>query len=48
MIRGSLEMVGIIVKADFISDVLQGGTETAISVKFLKMMTVQESKKEDK
>ncbi len=38
MIRGGLESIGIIVKAYFVRDVLQGETDTVIRVAFLKVL----------
>ena len=38
MIRGALEMIGIVIKAYFMRDVLRGDTETLIRVEFVKVL----------
>jgi trafficking protein particle complex subunit 3 len=42
MIRGSLEMIGIIVKAYFCKDILRGDTETVVRVEFVKVLKAKE------
>jgi hypothetical protein len=38
MIRGALEMIGIVVKAYFMTDVLRGDLETVVRVEFVKVL----------